>query len=551
LDATLRARNNVAGAQTTKLTEHSARQLHQLMLCLPTMLALRRASKIDAGTALAVLAANRSGLPSRWRLAPDTADSLWRSFFLSQYGDGIELPPLAATENRKWDGVGVAPPSSTSGQLSYLLLPLDPPTLTPAQRTSRSVQRLDAIAAAYRNIEALVSRVDQKMAPYFQAIERTPSFANAPHTLMRLPAAAWPQWMKQRIGSAIGHAQTDIVEVPLAPLLAAFEIADADTAGGKGIGEALAGIEIGVEPPPATWTATTKAVMLFPQPEANGERYLAAGVLRLMGKIDCFSLVAHEDAGCCTAAQVAYMQSMIELLTDLSVNLETRLAAHLRYRITYAPQLGDVKEVIYRWDRLERANFYNEVIDFARCASPVSEETASFIYSLRIATGVRKPVVFADLGAAPARKKVKAVAAQEAAAQATPIAITIDHARVSELMNETAEIKRQLATIFVDSNDTHVNPQSEKNAQPDAPVAQSQVAGLTLKSALAVLFAELLAAETMTAAEMDALCHKHGLMSGAAVESINDVSIDTYGVPAIAIEGASVKIEQEFKEAIN
>jgi hypothetical protein len=49
-----RTRNSRAG-EALKITDHSARQLHQMLLCLLTMLRLRRSPCIDDETALSML----------------------------------------------------------------------------------------------------------------------------------------------------------------------------------------------------------------------------------------------------------------------------------------------------------------------------------------------------------------------------------------------------------------------------------------------------------------------------------------------------------------
>ena len=387
------------------------------------------------------------------------------------------------------------------------------------------------------------------MAAYCKAIETTPSFANAPHTLMKLPAHAWPKWMSQRIAVAVGDAQADIVEAQLAPLLGAFEIPDARTALEKGIAEALMGIEVGIEPPPATWTKAQTSVMLFPQPEANGDRDVTVGALRLMCKIDCFSLISHTTGSQISSNQMVEILDFVCDLSDLSVNLETRLIAHLRYRAKHPPQFDNVKDALQRFSRSERDVFYREVIKFANDGPRASAATADVVYNLRIVPSLRKPTVFADLGVAEVGRKTKVLTAPERSAT-IPVSITIDHQRVSQLMNETEDIKRQLATIFA-NDEAPPNPPCETPAQATNPVAQSQVAGLILKPALAILFAELLSAETVTSTEMQTLCQKHGVMIGVAIDAINDASIETYGTPAIANEGASFEIEQEFKEATN
>lgn len=375
---------------------------------------------------------------------------------------------------------------------------------------------------------------------YSRYLGRNPDGRGSIEAHALLPEVLWPlfpcpekeglqTWAKNQIESGGLVPVEDVVE--------RLEGSRPDVIGKRqliGVADALARLDVGVAPDPRFALRKPQSgepVVLFHLPkdtraiESPSEAYRSA-ILNLAVS----TLVADAD-GQIDREEREHMVGQIDANECVTEAERARLHANLSWMVAVPPDMSMLRTRLRNASEDMRSALGQFAVVVAGADGAIAPEEIQVIERLYAVMGLNRERVYSDLHTLssapepitvrPADRTTREFAIPSPPSETPADRVTLDAARVADVMADTSRVSRVLGDVFADSDDD-----DEKEVDDSAPETADGFNGLDAPHVAVV--SVLITRRQWTEDEVASLANEHQLMAAGALETINEWAFNKF-----------------------
>ena len=502
----------------------------------PSIMAQGYEMPIPLRIGLGQMAMDKRPVDANWALAWALTDpNISRRTPVNRCGAVFGTLFKAEYERRHQAGIVLAQ-NKTKLKLSYR--PASS-TLTPPSMYIGDLPDVTATSVARKKLQLIVDTCTTELQPYSRYIGRNPDNAEALEGLLQLPAALWPspafaelQDLKVRIGD-------DLIVMSFGELAGRFKSAGAlsrDKA--LAFARVLESLQIGMEPDVLAGSKTPKPedrIALFVTQSEDGAcratpAYNAASVT-----LDLASAVSSADEDT-SYKKVTLLSQHIDSWSHLSVAHRKRLRAHLRIQLQQPPTIASLKIKLDPLAIEEKRTIASFLAHLAQADGTVSPSEVKLLERVYKAFQLDPQLLYGDLHGAAAgvsRSLAKSAAythlSSDNVQRSAPASqsYVLNQERIAQLQQETVQVSALLARVFTDEQ-----VDKPEEVEPIAGSMQNSGVNFEWLNAEHSAFLRLIISRTeWSRTELEAAASDMVLMLDGALEQINDMAFEHFGMP--------------------
>ena len=399
---------------------------------------------------------------------------------------------------------------------------------------------VSGLSAPLRIAQRIADASADGLDKYSRYLGRNPDGKGTIEAYALLPEALWPSFPCPEKEDLQIWATTQIESgglVPVEDVVERLEGARPDKIGKRqliGVADALARLGVGMAPDPRFALRKPQSgepVVLFHLPqdtrtiESPGDAYRSA-ILNLA----VATLVAHAD-GQIDHAERQHLAGQIDGNQSVSEAERGRLHANLSWMIAVPPDIGMLRTRLRNAPEDLRGALGQLAVVAAGADGAIDPEEIRVIERLYAVMGLERERVYSDLHALtstpepvtvrPADRATREFAIPSASPEAPGDAVTLDAARVTAVMADTAHVSQVLGDIFSDGDDD-----DEESVDDSVIDADDGFSGLDAPHRAVV--SVLITRHRWTEDEIADLADEHQLMAAGALEAINEWAFDRF-----------------------
>lgn len=244
-------------------------------------------------------------------------------------------------------------------------------------------------------------------------------------------------------------------------------------------------------------------------------------------------------------SEVAVLKQLIDHDTNLSPTEKKSLCAYLLWRLNSQANVTGLKTRLEKLGTKEKGAVSKILVGVALADGKIDPEEIKQLEKLYSLLGLDKSLVTGDIhslstGFESARRSTTPTvdATQEASKSR---GFQLDESVLAIHESQTRDVQTMLGAIFVEEDKEDAAPEEES-----IPAADDK--GIDTNHYK--LYESLINQDRWSRNEFDAMCKKLGLMSGGAIETINDWSFDKVDAPVLEEEPDAVYVDQEVVEEL-
>ena len=399
---------------------------------------------------------------------------------------------------------------------------------------------VSSLSAPLGNAQRIADTSADGLDKYSRYLGRNPDGRGSIEAHALMPEALWPLFPcpeKEELRTWVTKQVESGGLVPVEDVVERLEGARPDRTGKRqliGVADALARLGVGMAPDPRFALRKPQLgepVVLFHLPqdtrtiESPGDAYRSAILNLAVG-----TLVAHAD-GQIDHAERTHMTAQIDANQSVSEAERARLHANLSWMIAVPPDISMLRSRLRNAPEDARSTLGQLAVVAAGANGAIDPEEIRVIERLYAAMGLERERVYTDLHAltsAPEPVTVRPAdhAAREFAMPSPPPeapanTVTLDSARVSAVMADTACVSQVLGDIFADGDDD-----DEESVDDSVFEADDEFSGLDAPHR--AVASVLITRRQWSEEEIVALVDEHQLMAAGALETINEWAFDRF-----------------------
>lgn len=407
------------------------------------------------------------------------------------------------------------------------------------------------VTTPVKRLQALVDECQVDLSTYSRYITKHPENTERLESYALLPVRLWPDSALQAFESLKKRVATDFVSTTTKDLVTLF--------GSPGpvsrnqvvlLQRSLETANIAMEPDVLGGDRIPKeseSIVLFSAvPDDRVARsspaYQAAAVT-----LDLAASVAAAD-GDFSRSEISAIGSYIDSWVHLSLAHRARLKARLNRLISGPPLLSSVKKRLEPLSSEARRTIASFLAHLAHADGSIDPAEVKLLERIYGALGIDVQVLYSDLhtgNMSGAENQVSSPKSGRQQTSTTGSVITLDPARIAALQQETEQVSKLLAGVFVEESQS-VHPPEPEETESHEP---SEPGVLGLDTELSAFLRVLLSRSTWSRADLNDLANDMHVMADGALERINDAAFEHANGPLTEGEDP-VEINREILEAL-